>query len=124
MNIRTQIIVVAVTLIAIFLIVNKVRRKEIELKYSLLWILLGAGVILFACIPQLTSWLAGLMGIGQPINMLFFIGFCFAILIIFSLSVAISKLSTKVKKMAQEIALLEEKMKEIEVKNKSYARKD
>lgn len=124
MNIRTQIIVVAVTLIAIFLIVNKVRRKEIELKYSLLWILLGAGVILFACIPQLTSWMAGLMGIGQPINMLFFIGFCFAILIIFSLSVAISKLSTKVKKMAQEIALLEEKMKEIEVKNKSYGRKD
>lgn len=123
MNIRTQIIVVAVTLIAIFLIVNKVRRKEIELKYSLLWILLGAGVILFACVPQLTSWLAGLMGIGQPINMLFFIGFCFAILIIFSLSVAISKLSTKVKKMAQEIAILEEKVKENEVKNKSYGRR-
>lgn len=124
MNIRTQIIVVAVTLIAIFLIVNKVRRKEIELKYSLLWILLGAGVILFACIPQLTAWLAGLMGIGQPINMLFFIGFCFAILIIFSLSVAVSKVSTKVKKMAQEIALLEEKVKDIEVKNKSYGRKE
>lgn len=111
MNIRTQIIVVAVTLLAILLIVNKVRRKEIELKYSLLWILLGAGVILFACVPQLTSWLAGLMGIGQPVNMLFFIGFCFAILIIFSLSVSVSKLSTKVKKMAQEMAILEEKVK-------------
>jgi len=39
-------------------------------------------------------------------NMLFFAGFCFSLAIIFSLSVAISRLSERVKKLSQEIALL------------------
>ena len=41
--------------------------------------------------------------------LLFFAGFCFMLPIIFSLSVAVSKLSNKVKRLTQEIALLSEK---------------
>jgi hypothetical protein len=42
--------------------------------------------------------------------MLFFFGFCFSIVIIFSLSVALSHLSEKVKRMAQEIAIMKKDM--------------
>nr|WP_296008731.1 DUF2304 domain-containing protein [uncultured Blautia sp.] len=108
MNIRIQIIIVAVALLAILYIIYKIRNKEIELRYSLLWLLLGMGIILFACFPEITKWLARIMGISQPINMLFFAGFCFMLPIIFSLSVAVSKLSNKVKRLTQEIALLQE----------------
>ncbi len=108
MNIRIQLIIVAVALLAILYIICKIRNKEIELRYSLLWLLLGVGIILFACFPEITKWLAHIMGISQPINMLFFAGFCFMLPIIFSLSVAVSKLSNKVKRLTQEIALLQE----------------
>lgn len=109
MNIRIQIIIVVFALLAILYIVHKIRTKEIELRYSLLWLLLGMGIIIFACFPQITEWLARFIGICQPINMLFFAGFCFMLPIIFSLSVAVSKLSNKVKVLTQEIALLQEK---------------
>ena len=70
------------------------------------------GEIIFACFPQFTAWLAQIFGIGQPINMVFFAGFCFSLVIIFSLSVAVSRLSNKVKRLTQEIALMEKKFED------------
>jgi hypothetical protein len=42
--------------------------------------------------------------------MLFFFGFCLAVVIIFSLSMTISSLSEKVKKLSQEIAIIRKDM--------------
>ena len=108
MNIRIQVLIVAVALLCMFYVINKIRNKGIELKYSLIWLALGVGILLFTCFPQLTKWLAHMLGISQPMNMLFFAGFCFMLPIIFSLSVSVSKLSNKVKRLTQEVALLEE----------------
>ena len=47
-------------------------------------------------------------------NLIFFAGFCFALLIIYSLSLAISRLSVRVKKLTQELALLQKKLEDIE----------
>ena len=105
MNIRIQVLIVAAAVLIMLYIVNKVRKKGIELRYSLLWLLLDAGIIVFACFPQVTSWLAHVLGIKQPVNMLFFAGF--------SLSASVSRLSDKAKRMSQEIALLNKEIERI-----------
>lgn len=114
MNIRIQILIVVITLLAMFYVINKIRNKGIELKYSLVWLALGTGIIIFTCFPELTTWLAHVLGISQPMNMLFFAGFCFMLPIIFSLSVSVSRLSNKVKRLTQEMALLEEQKRKAE----------
>lgn len=114
MNIRIQILIVVITLLAMFYVINKIRNKGIELKYSLVWLALGTGIIIFTCFPKLTTWLAHVLGISQPMNMLFFAGFCFMLPIIFSLSVSVSRLSNKVKRLTQEMALLEEQKRKAE----------
>lgn len=114
MNIRTQILVVVLAFVALFWIIRKICRKGIEVKYSLWWIFLGIAVIVFACFPQFTAWMAQLFGIGQPINMLFFAGFCFSLVIIFSLSTSVSRLSNRVKRLTQEIALMEQRIRDLQ----------
>ena len=114
MNIRIQILIVVITLLAMFYVINKIRNKGIEMKYSLVWLALGTGIIIFTCFPKLTTWLAHVLGISQPMNMLFFAGFCFMLPIIFSLSVSVSRLSNKVKRLTQEMALLEEQKRKAE----------
>ena len=114
MNIRIQILIVVITLLAMFYVINKIRNKGIELKYSLVWLALGTGIIIFTCFPKLTTWLAHVLGISQPMNMLFFAGFCFMLPIMFSLSVSVSRLSNKVKRLTQEMALLEEQKRKAE----------
>lgn len=113
MNIRTQILVVAVAVLAFLLLIYMIRGNRLKLKYSLFWFLLVIGILVFGCFPGLTKALAGFLGIGQPINMIFFAGFCFSLLIIFSLTVAVSKLSGSVKKLTQELALLKKEQEEL-----------
>lgn len=52
------------------------------------------------------------LGIASPVNMLFFFGFCFSLMIIFVLTISISRMSIRIKQLAQELALYEKKNSE------------
>lgn len=107
MNTRTQVLVIVIAVLALLMIFQLIRKKKMELKYALLWIVLSACILLLGCFPQLIALLAEFFGVQTPINMLFFIGFCFSLLIIFSLSTALSRNSEKIKRLSQEIGILE-----------------
>lgn len=107
MNIRIQIVVAVILVAALSVIINMVRRKSLELRYALAWLGVGIGTLILDCFPNLISWLAKVLGIASPPNMLFFCGFLFALMIIFVLTVAVSRMSNRIKELAQELALLE-----------------
>lgn len=71
--------------------------------------MVGAGILVLDCFPDLITVISYKMGIASPVNMLFFFGFCFSLMIIFILTVAISRMSIRIKQLAQEIALYEKK---------------
>ena len=114
MTLRLQIIVGVLIVLSILVIANMVCRRKLELKYALVWFLVGGVVLIFDIFPQLLGTVTRWMGIDLAVNMLFFLGFVFSLLIIFTLTVAVSKLSEKVKRLTQEVALLEEKMQKQE----------
>lgn len=105
MNIRIQIIIAIFIIIALFVIVNMIRKKSLELRYALAWLLVGVGVLGLDLFPGIMNWLATLMGIASPVNMLFFLGFCFSLVIVFVLTIAVSRMSIRIKELAQELAL-------------------
>lgn len=113
MNIRIQIIVAVGILIALFIIVNMIRKKKLELRYALAWLFVGVSVLILDCFPQLISWLSKQLGIASPMNMLFFFGFCFSLIIIFVLTTAMSRMSIRIKELAQELALYNRKKEEV-----------
>ncbi len=110
MSLKLQIIIALIILISLVALINLIRKNKLDLKYALSWILLGVGILVFDLFPGLTSLLAALLGIDVPVNMLFFLGFCFSLLIIFSLTVAVSRLSKRVTKLTQELALFSKKL--------------
>lgn len=106
MDLRIQIIIAALLIVALVIVVNMVRKKKLELRYALAWLGVGVGILILDIFPSLINIIAELMGIADPVNMLFFVGFCFALCIIFGLTSAVSRLSVRVKEMAQEMAIL------------------
>lgn len=107
MTIRTQILVGITLLVALLLILNMVRKRHLELKYVLGWLLCDIALIAFTCFPNSMNHVAAFLGIQSAINMIFFLGFVFSLVIIFSLTVALSRVTTRVRSLAQEIALQE-----------------
>lgn len=104
---RVRIAIVVVLFIGLVAIVNLIRKRSLELKYALTWLFLIAGLLLVVLVPGLLNLLSGILGIYSPVNMVFFLGFLFSIVLIFTLTMSISNNSNRVRKMAQKIALNE-----------------
>lgn len=120
MNVRIQIIIGVIVLGALVVIVNMIRQKKLELRYALAWMAVGLGILILDCFPQLTTRIAGKMGVASPVNLLFFGGFCFSLVIIFVLTIAVSRASIRIKQLTQELALFEKKYTEEHENNDEY----
>lgn len=109
MNIRIQIIIAIFIIVALLVIINMIRKKSLELRYALAWLLVGSSVLILDLFPPLIRGISDIMGIENPVNMLFFLGFCFSLGIIFVLTIAVSRMSIRIKELAQELALYKKK---------------
>ena len=105
-TIKLQLILGVLIILAFLFVVNMVRKRALELKYALSWFILLFAVGILDCIPQAMSVLARTLGIYDPVNMIFFIGFIFAIILLFILTVTLSRMSARVRKMAQIVAMM------------------
>ncbi|MBQ6843141.1 MAG: DUF2304 domain-containing protein [Agathobacter sp.] len=106
---KVRIAIIFVLILGLGVIVNLIRKRSLELKYALTWLFLGAALLLVVLVPGLLDLLATLLGIYNPMNMVFFLGFLFSVVVIFVLTMALSNNSNRVRKMAQKIALNEYK---------------
>lgn len=118
MTLKIQIIIAISIIIGMFYIVNLIRKNRLELKYALSWLTVGIVVLVFDCFPKVMNILANWMGINSPVNMIFFLGFCFSLIIILTLTVALSITASSVKRLNQKIAMMDKTIKEMEKKLK------
>ena len=107
MTIKVRFLLGAALAVALIIIVNMLRKRELELKYVLGWLLCDIVLLMFTVFPGLMVGVSNFLGIYSPMNMIFFLGFLFSLLIIFSLTVALSRVTARVRRLAQIIALEE-----------------
>ncbi len=110
MTVRLQIVVGIIVVFFLALIANMVRKKKIDLKYSLRWMILCLLALILDIFPQLIYSCAKMLGIELPSNMVFFVAIVLLISVIYALATSVSHLSTKVKRLTQELALLREEI--------------
>lgn len=118
MSLKLQGIIAVVVVLAIIAITRLIKKNKLELRHALIWYLVGILILVFDLFPGLLSWSTHLLGIETPVNMLFFLGLCFALIIIFILTMWISRTTERIKKLTQELALLEKKVKDMDEENK------
>ena len=109
LQLRVRILIAILLLLVAGIIFNQVRRRKLDLRYTLSWILLVIVLAVLTLFPGLLNLISKGLGIYSPVNMIFFFGFVFALVIIYSLTVAVSKQASEIRSLAQEIALLKKK---------------
>ena len=113
MTVKIQIIIGVCLVIGLAAIINMIRRRRLELKYALSWLMAIVFVLVLDCFPTLLTRISLMLGIWAPVNMIFFLGFCFSLLIIFTLTVTLSRMSERVRRLSQAVALNEEKIEKL-----------
>ncbi len=90
------------------------KKRRLTVRYALLWLLSAAGFLLFAIFPYIVLVLTNLLGMTVPINTVFILVTVFVLLLLLSLSSAVSTHAQKQKRLAQENALLEARVRQLE----------
>ncbi|WP_413307044.1 DUF2304 domain-containing protein [Bacillus sp. 1P10SD] len=110
---RLQIILFIASLCTFILIVNMIRKYNLELKYSLLWLFFCIVNVLLAAFSGIGVYTAKFLSIKEPVNAVFLLSFVFQFFLIFSLTLTISKLSSKTSQLAQDVGILKNEVEGI-----------
>jgi hypothetical protein len=109
---KIQIIAIAISLLFLLYIIRLIIKGKLREEYSIVWIVCTIVLIVFSFWRNGLEVMANLLGVYEAPNLIF-TGAIFAILIyLLHLSVVISKLQSQNKQLAQDIALLKEKMEQ------------
>ena len=107
MTLRLQIILIIFMVIAFIFFINLLQKKMLETKYSLIWLFCIIAIIILCLNPLLIDEIAAFLGVYTAMNAIFFIAISVLACISILLTIAVSRLSGRIKLLVQTIALLD-----------------
>lgn len=111
---RLQLYMIIGAVILLAVIFSLLKRGLMSIKYSLLWLLLAVCLVIAAAVPYTVFVLRDMLDIQMPVNLIFLLMFCFVLVVLLSLSVAITQLAEKCKRLTQANAIMEKRLRDLE----------
>jgi len=109
-----QIISIASSILIILFVISLIRQRKLREEYSILWIVGGLVLIVFSVWRSLVDIIADFVGVAYAPAIILLTGIFFGMLMFMHFTVVISRLSDQNKTLAQEVALLRNRIEEIE----------
>ncbi len=108
-------ITLSIAVICYFIIILfYLKRKMLELKYTLIWLAAGVVMGIMLIFPKLLWWFRSFLGIESNMNALYMLCFAFIIMILMTLTAIVSRQMLKIRILIQEISMLEKRVRELE----------
>lgn len=109
-----RIVLIVGSLIYLGVILLLLKRKRLNIQYSIIWLASAVVFLLFSIFPNIVAIIGNLFGIEMPANLIFTMLFVFVLLLLLSLSVIVTGFSLRIKNLTQSQALLEERLRRLE----------
>ncbi|MCI6858064.1 MAG: DUF2304 domain-containing protein [Eubacterium sp.] len=116
MNVVLRISLLAGLFIYYGCIFHLLKRKNLSLKYTLLWLISGVVMLFFVIFPNVLERIIHLFGVVELTNGLFAILLFLGLIILISVSSAISQMNDQIRKLIQRCALYEKRIRKLEEK--------
>ncbi|GAB4415729.1 MAG: hypothetical protein OHK0032_11890 [Thermodesulfovibrionales bacterium] len=105
-----RIVILIIGTFLFITILELVRRRKFREELSIVWLLIGFGLILASFADLIVDPLAFKLGISYPPALVFMLIFFLFVLVILYFSIVVSDLKGKNKELSQKIALMEYKL--------------
>lgn len=104
----TQRVFAIVTSVVTFLVVMElIRRRRLREEYAFLWVLTTVGMMVLATWYGLIEWITRVIGAIAVTTTLFLFALMFLLLISVHFTTVISRLTVQVRRLTQELAILQ-----------------
>lgn len=114
MEIRVQILAITGSIALMLVVIHLIRRRTLRAEYGILWLLGTVALLVISIWRGLLDRIAALIGVYYAPAVLLLVGIFFGILAFLHLTVVLSKQSDKSKRLAQDLALLRERLESLE----------
>ena len=112
---HTLQITLSIAVVCYFIIIlYYLKRKTLELKYTLVWLAAGLVMGIMVFFPELLVWFVKLLGIESNMNGLYILCIAFIMMILMTLTAIVSRQQYKIRILIQEVSLLEKRIRELE----------
>ena len=115
MDARLQIVAIVGAVGLLVLVLELVRRRALMERYALLWLASSLVILVLAVWSDALTVLARQLGILSAPNALFFVALGFVLFLLLHFSAAMSRLTDQSKVLAQRQAILEQRLRELEL---------
>lgn len=105
MSTAAQVLVVIIAVAAFVTVLVLVRRRRLKERYALIWLLVGAGMIILVLARPLLDSISEALGIESGTTTLFLIAILVILGILLQMSISLSELEDKLRDLAEALAL-------------------
>ena len=114
----STILASAASIILLLAVLELVRRRRLREKYALLWILTAIVLLVLSLWRGLVESIAIALGISYGPLITIAVGALFVLVVLLHYSTVISALTDRTAVLAQEVAMLEERLRKLEAKQR------
>jgi hypothetical protein len=110
---RISILAAVACVILLLIVFELIRRGRLREKYAILWLATGVVLLTLALWRDGLDTIAGWAGVSYPPAILFAVGALFVLAVLLHYSTVISKLADQNTRLAQKVAILEERLAQV-----------
>jgi hypothetical protein len=112
MTTNLRVFLLLFSAVFLYIIFRSVARGRLQLKYALMWIVVGIVLIVSALFPGIVSLFSELLGFHVASNMVFMIAIVLILAVCLSLTMIVSWQSRDIRVLIERVSLLEKKLGE------------
>lgn len=114
MNVGAYVFSILSAALTLVVIVEMLRRRRLRERHAIWWLIAGSIALTISIFPQLIDALAGVIGVEEPVNLVFFTCLIILFLVCVQFSSELTALEDKTRTLAEETALLNRRVKNLE----------
>lgn len=114
MSVASYILGIVAALLVLGVVIEMLRRRRLRERHAIWWLVAGILALIIGVFPQVLAWVAGLVGVEVPTNLVFFASLAVLFLVCLQHSSELTVLEAQSQTLAQDAALLELRIMELE----------
>lgn len=105
MTLTAYIFGIAAAVLTLLVVIEMLRRRRLRERHAIWWLLAGVFALVVGVFPVTLDWLASLVGIDVPTNLVFFVSIAVLFLVCIQHSAELTKIEGQTRVLAEQVAL-------------------
>lgn len=100
-----RILLIISGIVSYIYVIHKIRKAQMKIESAMYWVFLAGLILILSIFPQIVMWLADLVGVESPVNLLYLLMIFLVLWKLFALTVKNSQLENKINILTEELAI-------------------